>query len=242
MYNKTIFKMKKISVFMVIAAIGMIVASCGNGYNANAKLSSDVDSALYAWGVASGAQLRDGLKTLPGAEDKETFDALIAGFATALNGTASALKMTPEEAQNYFQMYMMTAQTKQFETAKAEGEAFLAANRGKAGVITTESGLQYKVITEGTGKKPALENVVIVHYTGKFLNGTVFESTIGNEPAEFPAGNVIEGWKEALLLMPVGSKYQVWIPSGLAYGEQGWQGIPPNSMLEFEMELLGINE
>jgi len=234
--------MKRINVFMVIAAIGMIVASCGNGINSSAKLSSDLDSALYAWGVANGAGLREGLKTIPGAEDKDTFDALIAGFATALNGKTSALKMTPEEAQEYFQTYMMTAQTKQFEAARAEGEAFLASNRGKAGVITTESGLQYKVITEGTGKKPTEENVVKVHYTGKLLDGTVFDSSAEGEPVEFPVLGVIQGWIEVLQLMPVGSKYQIWVPSDLAYGEQGYGPIMPNSLLEFEVELLGIKE
>ena len=228
---------------MIIAAIGILVTSCGKSNNTNVKLTSDVDSALYAWGVANGSGLRDGLKTLPGAEDKETFDALIAGFATALNGKTSELKMTPEEAQVYFQAYVTEAQAKQFETTKAEGEAFLASNRSGAGVITTESGLQYKVISEGAGKKPSEANVVTVHYTGKFLDGIVFDSSVERgEPVEFPVTGVIRGWTEVLQLMPVGSKYQVWIPSDLAYGEQGNQMIKPNSVLEFEIELLGINE
>ena len=235
--------MKKISVFTIIVAIGMIVTSCGKSFNTNAKLTSDVDSALYAWGVANGAGLRDGLKTLPGAEDKENFDALIAGFAAALNGKTSELKMTPEEAQTYFQAYVTEAQTKQFEATKTQGEAFLASNRSGAGVITTESKLQYKVITEGTGRKPTTEDIVIVHYTGKLLDGTVFDSSVERgEPAEFPVTGVIRGWTEVLLLMPVGSKYQVWIPSELGYGEQGNGPIKPNSVLDFEVELLGINE
>ena len=228
---------------MVIAAIGMLVSSCGTGNNTNAKLSSDVDSALYAWGVANGAGLREGLKTLPGAEDKETFDALIAGFATALNGKTSELKMTPDEAQEYFQTYITEAQTKQMESIKAEGEAFLASNRSGAGVITTESGLQYKVITEGTGKKPTTENVVTVHYTGTLLDGTVFDSSVERgEPAEFPVTGVIRGWTEVLQLMPVGSKYQVWIPSELAYDNAGPQHQLYNRLLTFEVELLGIKE
>lgn len=236
--------MKKISVLMVIVAIGMIVTSCGSGYNANVKMSSDVDSALYAIGVSYGSGLRESLSTqLPGAEGREDFDAFLAGFVTAINNKASQLKMTPEEAQTYIQAYVMNAQAKQLETAKAEGEAFLAANRSKAGVITTESGVQYKVITEGTGKKPTDDNTVIVHYTGKLLNGTVFDSSVERgEPAEFPVTRVISGWTEILKLMPVGSKYQVWIPSDLAYGEQGNGPIPPNSTLEFEVELLGIKE
>ena len=236
--------MKKISVFMVIAAIGMIVASCGNGYKANVKLNSDVDSVLYAIGLTNGVGLRSALQTqLIGAEGRENFDVLLASFVAAMNDKSSQLKMTTEEAQAYIESYLMTAQTKQFDTKKAEGEAFLASNRAKAGVITTTSGLQYKVITEGTGKKPTAENTVIVHYTGKFLDGTVFDSSVTRgEPAEFGVTQVIQGWGEVLQLMPVGSKYQVWIPYELGYGEQGWQGIPPFSTLDFEVELLGIKE
>ena len=228
---------------MIIAAIGILVTSCGKSNNTNVKLTSDVDSALYALGVANGAGLRENLKSLPGVEDKETFDALIAGFAASLNGKTSELKMTPEEAQVYFQTYMTEVQAKQFETTKAEGEAFLASNSSGAGVITTESGLQYKVITEGTGKKPTTEDVVIVHYTGRLLDGTVFDSSVERgEPTEFPVLGVIRGWIEVLQLMPVGSKYQVWIPSELGYGAQGSGPIMPNSVLDFEVELLGIRE
>ena len=229
---------------MTIAAIGILITSCGQSINTNAKLTSNVDSALYAWGVANGAGLRENLKAFPGAEDNETFDALIAGFAASLNGKTSELKMTPEEAQMYFQTYITEAQTRQFEATKAEGVAFLASNSGGAGVITTVSGLQYKVITEGTGRKPTTEDIVIVHYTGKLLDGTVFDSSVerGTEPAEFPVTGVIRGWTEVLQLMPVGSKYQVWVPSDLAYGEQGGGPIQPNSVLDFEVELLGIKE
>ena len=237
--------MKKISVFMVIATIGMIVVSCRNSYNGNVKLRSDVDSVLYAIGIVNGLSYRDGLETFPGTEGRDNYDVLVAGFEIALNGKKSQLKMNIEEAQIFIQRYLTTAQTKEFEATKAEGETFLASNRSKAGVITTENGLQYKVITEGTGKKPVAESTVIVHYTGKFLDGTVFDSSVERgEAAEFPVGigRVIEGWDQVLQLMPVGSKYQVWIPYDLAYGEQGWQGIPPYSMLEFEVELLGIKE
>ena len=228
---------------MVFAAIGMIVASCGNGYNANVKLKSDVDSVLYAIGVANGVSFREGLQTLPGAEGKDNYDVLITGFAAALNDKTSQLKMTPEEAMAYIQTYGMEAQTKEFEAAKEEGDAFLASNRGQAGVITTESGLQYKVITEGTGKKPVEENTVVVHYTGRLLDGTVFDSSIERgEPIEFPVLGVIQGWTEVLLLMPVGSKYQVWIPSELAYDMAGPQHQLFNKLLIFEVELLGIKE
>ena len=122
------------------------------------------------------------------------------------------------------------------------GQDFLAANRSKEGVITTASGLQYKVITEGTGAKPTLKDKVRCHYTGKLLNGNVFDSSVQRgQPAEFEIGQVIPGWQEVLQLMPVGSKFQVWIPSNLAYGAQGaGQVIKPNATLEFEVELLEI--
>ena len=121
------------------------------------------------------------------------------------------------------------------------GQDFLAANRSKEGVITTASGLQYKVITEGTGAKPTAKDKVRCHYTGRLLDGTVFDSSVQRgQPAEFEVGQVIPGWQEVLQLMPVGSKFQVWIPSNLAYGTQGAGPIKPNSTLEFEIELLEI--
>ena len=235
--------MKRINVFgMIVIAVGMTVTSCGQGINTNVSLKSDVDSAYYAIGVANGSQFREGLATLPGFAGHENYDALLAGFAAALKDEVSKLKMTPENAQMFLQMYFETASVREAEKTKAEGEAFLASNKTKQGVITTESGLQYRVITEGTGKKPTLEDVIIIHYTGKLLDGTVFDSTMDrNEPLTYPVNGFVEGWKEGLQIMPVGSKYIFWIPSELAYGEYGMPPtIKPNSMLEFEMELLGI--
>jgi len=235
--------MKRINVFMVIATIGMTVVSCGNGFNANVKMSSDVDSFLYAVGAANGMAFREQLQTVPGVEDRENLDVLISGFAHGAQNNASKIQMTQEEAQTFIQDFLTQAQTKQFESIKIEGEAFLVSNGGQAGVITTESGMQYKVITEGTGKMPTREDRVIVHYTGKLLDGTIFDSSVqSGEPATFGVTQVIRGWTEVLLLMPVGSKYQVWIPYELAYGEQGSGPIPPFSTLDFEIELLGIEE
>ena len=128
------------------------------------------------------------------------------------------------------------------EENKVKGETFLAENKTKSGVTTTESGLQYKVITEGTGEKPSADDQVTVHYQGKFVDGTVFDSSYERgEPMTFPLGGVIRGWTEGLQLMPVGSKYILWIPAELGYGMQPPSPtIPPNSMLEFEVELLEI--
>jgi len=127
----------------------------------------------------------------------------------------------------------------------AAGEAFLAANAEKPGVQTTASGLQYQVLTQGKGPKPAADAIVKVHYKGSLLDGTEFDSSYERkEPATIPLNQVVPGWQEGIALMPVGSKYTLWIPSKLAYGEQGTPGGPigPNATLVFEVELLEIVE
>jgi len=120
-------------------------------------------------------------------------------------------------------------------------QSFLKENAGKDGVMTTLSGLQYKVMVEGEGDKPAPTDVVKVHYTGKLLDGSVFDSSVERgEPVEFPLNRVIPGWTEGLQLMSPGAKYRFWIPANLAYGEQGNQRIGPNQVLDFEVELLEV--
>ncbi|MBN2660624.1 MAG: FKBP-type peptidyl-prolyl cis-trans isomerase [Tannerellaceae bacterium] len=229
--------MKKASVFVaaMAVAVGVSATSCDSKKSANLK--SAIDSASYAIGVSTGAGYKENLKTLP---DSANVDALIAGFTEALKGQKTS--MTPEAAQAFLQTYFMEASAKQATKAKEEGDKFLAENKTKEGVITTESGLQYKVVTEGKGVKPTAEDKVKVHYKGTLLDGKVFDSSIERgEPAEFGVGQVIKGWTEGLQLMPVGSKYTFWIPSELAYGERGaGQDIKPNSVLVFEVELLEI--
>lgn len=229
--------MKKVSVLVAAAVVsGMFFTSCGS--KTNVSLKSDVDSVSYAIGVSTGLGYKENLKTLPGAE--ANVDALIAGFVQAIKG--DSIKMNMEEAREYMQKYFVEASAKEANKTKEEGEKFLADNKTKSGVITTESGLQYQVITEGTGAKPTAEDHVKVHYTGTLLDGTKFDSSIDRgEPAEFPVSQVIKGWTEGLQLMPVGSKYIFWIPSDLAYGDRGaGQMIKPNSTLKFEVELLEI--
>ena len=128
---------------------------------------------------------------------------------------------------------------------KSEGDAFLAANKGKEGVVTLPSGLQYKILTAGTGAKPTASESVVCNYRGTLVNGTEFDSSYKRgQPATFPVTGVIKGWTEALQLMPVGSKWQLFVPSSLAYGENGQPrgGIGPNTALLFEVELISIEK
>ncbi len=231
--------MKKISVLVATEIVAMGITSCGNSHK-SASLKTAADSVSYAIGISTGAGYKENLKTLPG--DPANVDDLIAGFIQAIKGDSSAMKMTPQAAQAYMQTYFMEASTRDAKKTKEEGEKFLNENKTKKDVITTESGLQYQVVTEGTGEKPTAEDKVKVHYTGTLLDGTVFDSSVERgEPAEFGVGQVIKGWTEVLQLMPAGSKYIVWIPSELAYGERGAGGdIKPNSTLKFEIELLEI--
>ena len=231
--------MKKISVLVATAIVAMGITSCGDSHK-SASLKTAADSVSYAIGISTGAGYKENLKTLPG--DPANVDDLIAGFIEAIKGDSSAMKMTPQAAQAYVQTYFMEASARDAKKTKEEGEKFLAENKSKKDVFTTESGLQYQVVTEGTGDKPNATDKVKVHYTGTLLDGTKFDSSVDRgEPMEFPVNGVIKGWTEVLQLMPVGSKYIVWIPSDLAYGERGaGQDIKPNSTLKFEIELLEI--
>lgn len=161
--------------------------------------------------------------------------------------TSAKPRLKPEEMQAAFQAQQKKDMEKQAATAKKNldaGQAFLEANKKKDGVVTLASGLQYKVITEGKGKQPKDADTVVAHYRGTLINGTEFDSSYQrNEPATFPVGGVIKGWQEALPLMKEGSKWQVYIPSDLAYGPRGAGGeIGPNEVLIFDIELLSVKE
>ncbi len=194
---------------------------------------------IVSYGI--GRQMGDQLAADPfdGVDPK----AVAAGVIDSLEGTPSSVSQ--EAFAKAFQEMNEIMQAKQAEMAKlaAEaGEKFLAENAKKDGVIVTESGLQYEIISEGSGDKPSAESVVSTHYHGTLIDGTVFDSSVERgQPAEFPVNRVIAGWTEALQMMPTGSKWRLYIPHDLAYGSQGSGGaIAPYSALIFDVELLDI--
>jgi FKBP-type peptidyl-prolyl cis-trans isomerase FklB len=198
----------------------------------------------YALGMNFGAGWRDRLKSQNVDYDSAL---LLEGFKDAL--TDSKTRLTTEESQAVLKEVgaelQKEQQAKMKEAAdknKTDGEAFLAANKEKEGVVTLPSGLQYKILTEGNGPKPTASDTVVCNYKGTLINGTEFDSSYKRgKPATFPVGRVIKGWTEALQLMPVGSKWQLFIPADLAYGANGAGGdIGPNSTLIFEVDLLSI--
>lgn len=193
-----------------------------------------MDKLSYAWGMALGQQLRAmGVSNL----DKAEFDE---GVHAAFDGKET--KISPEEANKLIQEYLQELTEKKAAEIKSVGEKFLAENKKKENVKETASGLQYIVDKEGTGAQPTATDEVTVHYTGKLLDGTVFDSSVNRgEPATFPLNRVIPGWTEGVQLMKEGAKYTFFIPSDLAYGPQGVpNAIPPHSTLIFEVELIKV--
>jgi len=241
-------KMKQISVLFMLASTLIACSSSKEFVNTTVStpavtLHSAVDSFYYAIGVSYGAVWREQFERTLFA-GTVNYDALIAGFTTAIYDRASQLMITLEDAEENIDAYFRDAEMKIAEITKAEGDAFIAANKTREGVITTKSGLQYKVLTEGTGERPTLNDMVIINYTFKLLDGTVIDSSVERgEPEVFGVTRVIPGWSEGLQLMPAGSKYIFWIPPELAFEDRDMQSlIKPNSTLEFEVELLGIKK
>lgn len=201
------------------------------------QLNTQEQQASYGIGLQMGEQLAS--NPFEGLD----ISAVSQGIADAFAGAES--KVAQADLQAAFQVISERMQATAAEQAKvlgAAGEAFLAENAQKEGVVVTESGLQYEVIAMGEGEKPTAESTVSVHYHGSLIDGTVFDSSVERgQPAEFPVGGVIAGWTEALQLMPVGSKFKLAIPANLAYGERGaGAAIGPHATLVFEVELLEI--
>jgi len=197
-------------------------------------LKTDVEKVSYIIGT----QIAGNFKT---QEIEVNLDSLMLGLKDALEGKELALSQ--DEMKQVFALFQQQMRAKQAAKNLAAGTAFLEANKAKEGVKVLPSGLQYKVIKEGTGNTPTADDKVKTHYRGTLIDGTEFDSSYkGNKPAEFPVKGVIKGWTEALQLMKEGGKWELYIPANLAYGQRGRPGIPPNSTLIFEIELLEVTK
>lgn len=234
----------KIKLFVVVTVVAaLLFGSCGTGSVKGQKLKNKVDSLSYAFGIVNyNALIADSLNLNPMVVAKAMVD-----------GEEGKPVMSDEEARTFIMTFInereksRTAQRAEenkvnFKEYIEQNEKFLSDNKSKAGVNTTASGLQYEVVKMGTGEKPSTESMVQVHYTGTLIDGTEFDSSVKRgQPAEFPVSGVIAGWTEALQLMPVGSKFRLYIPQDLAYGENGaGDVIKPYSTLIFDVELLKI--
>jgi FKBP-type peptidyl-prolyl cis-trans isomerase len=228
--------MNKKPAFFVVSAAAMVVLflvflGCDKGLGKPVDGALDKD-ASYALGMYLASQF-------PLPDVHYDYQAFAEGFKAFTEAEETRFSM--EEAIEKINTALAKYAGERAESNLAAGEAFLLENGSKGGVITTPSGLQYEVITEGSGTKPGPADMVRVNYEGTFLDGTVFDSSYARgTPAEFYLNGVISGWTEGLQLMSEGSEYRFFIPANLAYGEGGNQGIPPNSTLIFRVELLSV--
>ncbi len=225
--------MKKFIIGSIIS-LGLASVVMAEGTN---LLSDQKSRVSYAIGMMLGHNWQQqGLEVNPDIAVRAIKD-VQAGGTTLL--TQEEMQQTLTSFQQEFRAIQQKKKAELGSKNKADGEAFLAANKGQPGVETLPDGLQYIVLTKGTGATPAASDTVTVNYRGTLIDGTEFDSSYKRgEPASFPVGGVIRGWTEALQKMTVGSKWKLFIPSELAYGENGQRTIPPNSTLIFEVELL----
>ncbi len=223
----------------LLAVLGVMLLAAQASAGEIKELKTDKDKVSYGIGVSMG-------KNLKSQKIEVNLAPLLQGLRDELEG--SKLLMTEADLQATLGQFKQELMKKHIEAMKKaaadnqkESEAFLAANKKKKGVVTRPSGLQYKIIKEGKGKKPKENDMVEVNYRGTLVNDTEFDSSYKRgQPATFKVKDIIPGWREALQLMPVGSKWQIVIPAKLAYGEKGAGPIGPNSTLIFEVELLAI--
>ena len=235
--------MKIRGLIVLTGLMTLMLGSCAQSSFKNAKLKNSADSLSYAFGINIYNSL---------AADSLTLDPVLVAKAM-LDGKEKKPLMADDVARSVIMVYVNKRESAKaekkavldkdtYKDAIAQNEAFLAKNKEKAGVTVTPSGLQYEVIKMGTGPKPTAQNTVKVHYVGTLIDGTEFDSSVKrNEPATFPVSGVIPGWTEALQLMPVGSKFKLYLPQSIAYGARGaGEVIKPYSTLIFEVELLEI--
>jgi FKBP-type peptidyl-prolyl cis-trans isomerase len=231
--RKGVVKMMRIVTLLFV--VSGLLCGCDAICKKDIAIKTDVQKASYA----IGQQIGQGIKS-------QGLDADVDIIAMSINDVYKnkPARLTTEDMQQAIkkvQEDIATKQTKIGEENKTKGAAFLEENKKKPNIKTTASGLQYEILKEGKGPMPTDTDKVKVQYKGTLIDGTEFDSSYKRDkPAEFPLNGVIPGWTEALKLMPVGSKWKVYIPSNLAYGERGRPGIPANSVLIFEVELLEI--
>lgn len=237
MINQSLIN-KRITLCIAVGTALLFFA--GSAFGADARLKTEKQKISYALGATIGDSVEQDYSV-----DQ---DAFFKGFASSTTGEKLMTDQEIQQSMEAFQRQMQAAQMTKIkavqEKNKIDGEIFLAENQKKEGVITLESGLQYKIIKKGEGKKPVFSDTVECHYRGTTIDGKEFDSSYQRgTPASFPVTGVIKGWTEALQLMNVGSKWMLYIPSDLAYGERGaGVAIEPGAALIFEIELLGIQE
>jgi FKBP-type peptidyl-prolyl cis-trans isomerase FklB len=226
--------MKGKFVIALLPAVIFYISSCQQD-TGKVSLKTEHDTVSYIIGHNIGTNLAQSPMT------EINFQAIKKGMQDAVN--EEKLFMDPNMANMLVGEYMQRLENAGSEKYLEEGLAFLEENKNRPGVVTTESGLQYEILVKGDGPKPTDESTVTVHYHGTLIDGTEFDSSIGGEPAQFGVTQVIAGWTEALKLMPVGSKWKVYLPSELAYGANPRPGGPikPNMVLIFEVELISID-
>jgi FKBP-type peptidyl-prolyl cis-trans isomerase FklB len=228
------------SITLGIAAGTALFIFAGSAICAEETLKTQEQKISYALGATIGNNIKQDYSV-----DQEAF---FKGFASSTNGEKLMTDQEMQESMALFQQQMQATQMAKMKAAgeknKIDGDLFLTENKKKEGVVTLDSGLQYKIIKKGDGEKPVPSDTVECHYRGTTIDGKEFDSSYQRgKPASFPVTGVIKGWTEALQLMNVGAKWMLYIPSDLAYGERGAGGaIEPGSTLIFEIELLGIQE
>ena len=222
-----------------IAIASLAIACNQQSNNQSLNLTNQVDSTSFAIGVNVAENLG---KNIAQQFEEVNLDLLKAGLNAGID-TNNKSEISGAVAEQIIEEFFKSKQELTAKKAQGEGAAFLAENAKREGVISLESGLQYEILTEGNGQIPTINDKITAHYHGTLIDGTVFDSSVDRgEPASFPVNGVIAGWTEALQIMPVGSKWKLYVPSDLAYGERGaGQIIGPYSTLIFEVELLSID-
>ena len=226
--------MKNILIILFLFSI-FFYYSCENSFtNKKVVLKNRTDTISYSLGVNIGEKIK--------AEGAEEINSEV--LIVALNQVLSedSLLINEEQATNILRKYFATLKKKESKQTHIDGEAFLKQNKNNKNIYTLESGLQYKIIKQGTGKIPVFTDMITMHFTGSFIDGTIFDNTFDKKPVTFPINKSIKAWQEALIMMPVGSTWELYIPPELAYGKEGsGDVIKPNTVLIYKIKLIEIN-